>query len=118
MIGKVSQGCLFITSPVRTSHLSKATALLVTMDRIDVTSFRTTCVSPVARVLYPLDYSGCNLTDTVGHGDPAGGADVHLVLALVANHMTVAAAWHRGGSRDGETNWTLHTVLQLFQKPL
>ena len=58
------------------------------------------------------------LADAVGHGDPAGGADVHLVLALVANHMTVAAAWHWGGSWDGEANWTLHTVLQLFQKPL
>ena len=59
-----------------------------------------------------------HLADAVGHGDPAGGADVHLVLALVANHMTVAAAWHWGGSWDGETDWTLHTVLQLFQKPL
>ena len=35
-----------------------------------------------------------HLTDTVGHGDPACGADVHLVLAFVANHMAIAAAWH------------------------
>ena len=60
-----------------------------------------------------------HLTDTAWcHGDPAGGADVHLVLALVANHMAIAAAWHRRGSRDGETDWTFHGVLQLFQKPL
>ena len=59
-----------------------------------------------------------HLTDTVGHGDPAGRADVHLVLAFVANHMAIAATWHWRGSRDGETNWTFHRVLQFFQKPL
>ena len=59
-----------------------------------------------------------HLADTVGHGDPAGGADVHLVFALVANHMTIAAAWHWRGSRDGETDWAFHGVLKLFQKPL
>ena len=58
------------------------------------------------------------LADTVGHGDPAGGANIHLILALVTNHMTIAAAWHWGGSRDGETNWALNTVLKLFQEPL
>ena len=59
-----------------------------------------------------------HLTDTIGHGDPAGGADIHLVLAFVANHMTIAAAWYWRSSWDGETHWTFHGVLQLFQKPL
>ena len=59
-----------------------------------------------------------HLADTVGHGDPAGGADVHLVLALVANHMTVATTWHWRRSRDGETDWAFHGVLKLLQKPL
>ena len=59
-----------------------------------------------------------DLADTVSHGDPAGGADVDLILALVANNMAIATAWHWRSSRDGEAHWTLHALLQLLQKPL
>merc|ERR1719192_3301819 len=118
MIGEVCEGSLLVTCPVRTSHLTESTSLLMPMDCVDVTSLRAACISPVARMLYPLDYRGCHLTDTVGHGDPAGGTDVHLVLALVADDMAVAAAGHWGCSWDGEAHWTLHALLQLLQKPL
>ena len=83
MVGEVSEGCLLITSPVWTSHLrplsnvtikaffrvvhcryhhlSEAATLFVPMDRVDIASFRTASISPVARVLYSLDYCGCHL---------------------------------------------------------
>ena len=68
---------------------------------------------------------GCYLTDTVGHGDPAGGAhlgvhgygdallvsvhtDLHLVLALAANHVTILTARNRGSSGNGETDRTFN----------
>ena len=42
-------------------HLSEAATLFVPMDRVDIASFRTASISPVARVLYSLDYCGCHL---------------------------------------------------------
>ena len=41
----------------------------------------------VAGVLDLLDDSGGHLADTVGHGDPAGGTDLHLLLALGTDHV-------------------------------
>ena len=67
------------------------------------------------------------MAHTVGHADPTGGThlqhhdhnhhngdcvtNLHLILALTTDHVTILAAWHWWGSGDGETNWALHTFL-------
>lgn len=69
-------------------------------------------------MLYLLNYGGGNLADAVGHGDPTGGADLHLILTLGADHMTILTARYRGSSGDGEAYWTLYRLLQLLQEAL
>ena len=94
----------------------------------------TTRISEVTRMLYLLNYGGGNLADAVGHGDPTGGADLgdevedddllgvdtdlHLILTLGADHMTILTARYRGSSGDGEAYWTLYRLLQLLQEAL
>ena len=83
MICEVCEGSLLVTGPVRTSHLkqhviekrtkrprvnshlTESASLLMPMDCVDVTSLRAASVSPVARMLYPLDYRGCHLNSVV-----------------------------------------------------
>ena len=72
----------------------------------------------VAGVLDLLDDSGGHLADTVGHGDPAGGTDLHLLLALGADHVTVLAAGDGWGAGDGEADRTLHRLLELSEEAL
>ena len=83
-------------------------------------------------MLYLLNDGGGNLADTVGHGDPAGRADLgdeiedddllsvdtdlHLILTLGADHVTILTAGYRGSSGDGEAYWTLNGLLQLLQE--
>ena len=84
-------------------------------------------------MLYLLYDGGGYLAHTVGHGHPARGAhlghhgdidiggvhtNLHLVLALATDHVTILAAGDWRCSGDGEADGALHTLLQLLQEAL
>merc|ERR1719350_1661825 len=98
---------LLAATPLLMAHNTRYVALLLAAS-----------LPPVAGVLDTLDDRGRHLADTVGHGDPAGGADIHLVLALVTDDVSIAAAGHWWRPWYGEADRADHRLLELRQEGL